>query len=175
MLENAHEIKKEKRRASLEENKEIIKISKQLVTLKDDVELPLSINELSYKPMDVKKLISFLEDMEFNKIKSSVVSKFGLKENDSKNNNEELEKKTFLTLDRDPIDKKKYLVPNDITVGQFVYVIRKRLVVPPEKAIFLFINGILPPTASLLGSIYDEYKDPDHFLYITYSGENTFG
>ena len=108
LLDKTHEIKQDKRRASLEENKEIIKISKQLVTLKDDVELPISIDELSYKAMDVKKLISFLEDMEFNKIKSSVISKFGLKENDSKNDDEELKKKSFLTLDRDPIDKKKY-------------------------------------------------------------------
>jgi len=73
------------------------------------------------------------------------------------------------------INKNKYLAPSSLTVGQFVYVIRKRLVLPPEKAIFLFIGGILPPTASLLGSIYDEHKDRDNFLYITYSGENTFG
>ena len=44
------------------------------------------------------------------------------------------------------IDKKKYLVPSDLTVGQFVYVIRKRIELPPEKAIFLFVNNILPPT-----------------------------
>ena len=44
------------------------------------------------------------------------------------------------------IDKKKYLVPSDLTVGQFVYVIRKRIELPPEKAIFLFINNVLPPT-----------------------------
>ena len=113
LLDKTHEIKQDKRRASLEENKEIIKISKQLVTLKDDVELPISINELSYKPMDVKKLISFLEEMEFNKIKSSVISKFGFKENDSKNDDKELEKKSLLTLDRDPIDKKKYELVED--------------------------------------------------------------
>ena len=95
LLKNTSEIKQEKRRASLEENKEIIKISKQLVTLKDDVELPISINELSYEPMDVQKLVTFLEEMEFNKIKSSVISKFGLKEKDSKNNDEKLEKKSF--------------------------------------------------------------------------------
>lgn len=73
------------------------------------------------------------------------------------------------------INKNKYLVPSSLSVGQFVYVIRKRLVLPPEKAIFLFIGNILPPTASLLGTIYDEQKDSDHFLYIKYSGENTFG
>ena len=113
LLENAHEIKQEKRKASLEENKEIIKISKQLVTLKDDVELPLSINELSYKPMDVKKLVTFLDEMEFNKIKSSVISKFGLKENGSKSADEKLEKKGFLTINRDSIDKKKYELVED--------------------------------------------------------------
>ena len=63
--------------------------------------------------MDVKKLVSFLEDMEFNKIKSSVISKFGLKENDSKNNDEKLEKKSFLTINREPIDKKKYELIED--------------------------------------------------------------
>ena len=73
------------------------------------------------------------------------------------------------------INKNKYLAPSSLTVGQFVYVIRKRLVLPPEKAIFLFIGGILPPTASLLGTIYDEHKESDYFLYIKYSGENTFG
>ena len=44
------------------------------------------------------------------------------------------------------IDKKKYLVPADLTVGQFVYVIRKRIELPPEKAIFIFVNNQMPPT-----------------------------
>ena len=37
-------------------------------------------------------------------------------------------------------------MPADLTVGQFVYVIRKRIKLSPEKAIFIFINNILPPT-----------------------------
>lgn len=73
------------------------------------------------------------------------------------------------------IDKRKYLVPSDLSVGQFVYVVRKRIKLDPEEAIFLFVNDVLPPTSALLGSIYDEHKDKDGFLYITYSGENTFG
>ncbi|ESW25948.1 hypothetical protein PHAVU_003G079300 [Phaseolus vulgaris] len=73
------------------------------------------------------------------------------------------------------IDKKKYLVPADLTVGQFVYVVRKRIKVSAEKAIFVFINNTLPPTAALMSSIYEENKDDDGFLYMTYSGENTFG
>ncbi|KIZ02721.1 Autophagy-related protein 8d [Monoraphidium neglectum] len=73
------------------------------------------------------------------------------------------------------IDKKKYLVPADLTVGQFVYVIRKRIKLSPEKAIFIFIKNVLPPTAALMSSVYEDHKDEDGFLYITYSGENTFG
>jgi GABA(A) receptor-associated protein len=86
-------------------------------------------------------------------------------------------------------------VPADLTVGQFVYVIRKRIKLSPEKAIFIFVDEVLPPTAALMSSIYEEHKDEDGFLYITYafpsppilvqrnhvdikgrySGENTFG
>merc|ERR1712093_176733 len=73
------------------------------------------------------------------------------------------------------IDKKKYLVPAALTVGQFVYVIRKRIKLSPEKASFIFVNNVLPPTAALMSSIYEDHKDDDGFLYISYSGENTFG
>merc|ERR1712137_1110856 len=73
------------------------------------------------------------------------------------------------------IDKKKYLVPADLTVGQFVYVIRKRIKLSAEKAIYIFVNNVLPPTAAFMSAPYDEQKDEDGFLYITYSGENVFG
>eukprot|EP00249_Psilotum_nudum_P018112 c26643_g3_i2 orf=483-860(+) len=73
------------------------------------------------------------------------------------------------------IDKKKFLVPADLTVGQFVYVIRKRIKLSPEKAIFIFVKETLPPTAAMISAIYEEHRDEDGFLYVTYSGENTFG
>jgi len=73
------------------------------------------------------------------------------------------------------IDKKKYLVPADLTMGQFVYVIRKRIKLPADQAIFIFVNNTLPPAAALMSQVYQEHKDVDGFLYITYSGESTFG
>ncbi|KAK3039692.1 hypothetical protein RJ639_027033 [Escallonia herrerae] len=69
----------------------------------------------------------------------------------------------------------QYLVPADLTVGQFVYVVRKRIKLSAEKAIFVFVKNTLPPTAALMSAIYEENKDEDGFLYMTYSGENTFG
>jgi GABA(A) receptor-associated protein len=73
------------------------------------------------------------------------------------------------------IDKVKYLVPRELTVGQFIYVIRKRLNLHSTKALFIFINGSIPPTSQSIGFIYDTKKDEDGFLYFTYSFENVFG
>lgn len=73
------------------------------------------------------------------------------------------------------IDKRKYLVPNEITVAQFMWIIRKRIDMPAEKAIFLFVNKVIPSAAKSMGELYEEQKDLDGFLYIQYSGENTFG
>lgn len=74
------------------------------------------------------------------------------------------------------IDKKKYLVPADLTVGQFVYVIRKRIKLSPEKAIFIFVDEVLPPTAALMSSIYEEHKvctACDHECIVCKSDANT--
>ena len=46
----------------------------------------------------------------------------------------------------------------DLTVGQFVYVIRKRIKLAPEKAIFIFVDEVLPPAAALMSAIYEEHK-----------------
>ncbi|TXG51131.1 hypothetical protein EZV62_023655 [Acer yangbiense] len=73
------------------------------------------------------------------------------------------------------VDFDWYLVPADLTVGQFVYVIRKRIKLSAEKAIFIFVDNVLPPTGAIMSAIYEEKKDEDGFLYVTYSGENTFG
>lgn len=73
------------------------------------------------------------------------------------------------------VENDRYLVPVDLTVGQFVYVIRKRIKLRPEKAIFIFVSSVLPPSAALMSSIYEEHRDDDGFLYIQYSGEHTFG
>lgn len=73
------------------------------------------------------------------------------------------------------IDRHKYLVPQDLTIGQFMYVIRKRIKLDSEKSIYIFSDGRIPPTSKLLSEIYETSKDSDGFLYITYTGESTFG
>jgi GABA(A) receptor-associated protein len=73
------------------------------------------------------------------------------------------------------INKKKYLAPHDITLGQFTYVIRKHLKLKPEQAIFIIINHTLVSSSENIITIYEKHKDDDDFLYVVYSLENTFG
>ena len=78
-------------------------------------------------------------------------------------------------IDLPSIDKRKYLVPNDLTIGQFVYVIRKRMKLNPEQALCLFINYKMLSSTEHMGQIYHKEKDNDGFLYIKYYKENVFG
>ena len=74
------------------------------------------------------------------------------------------------------IDRNKFLVPNDLSMANFMYIIRKRLKLSPEKSIFLFVNDTtMVPTSTLMSNIYTENKDEDGFLYIRYASESTFG
>ena len=85
------------------------------------------------------------------------------------------EKSRTASKDCPDIDKKKYLVPRDLTMGQFLYVVRKRMNIPAEKAIFLFVGNTIAPSTSLISDVYNYHVDKDGFLYITYSYENVFG
>ncbi|KQJ92707.1 hypothetical protein BRADI_4g45390v3 [Brachypodium distachyon] len=74
------------------------------------------------------------------------------------------------------MEKRKYLVPREMPVGQFIFILRSRLHLSPGTALFVFVNNTLPQTANLMGSVYDVYKDKeDGFLYMCYSSEKTFG
>jgi len=73
------------------------------------------------------------------------------------------------------MDKKKFLIPSDISVSQLCWIIRKRTNLEPERALCLYINNTMPTTSASMGQIYEQYQDEDGFLYIAYGGESTFG
>jgi len=73
------------------------------------------------------------------------------------------------------IDKNKYVVPIDMTLGQFLYSIRRRIKLNNDTAIFLYINNVLPPVSELIGVIYEKYKESDNLLYCKLANESTFG
>lgn len=73
------------------------------------------------------------------------------------------------------VDKNKYLVPKELNMSQFCHVVRKRMKLPPEQALFFFINNSIISGQKAIGKLYEEHSDEDKFLYISFSGENTFG
>ena len=75
------------------------------------------------------------------------------------------------------IDKHKYLVPYNITVGQFMYVIRKQIRLPSSDTLFMFVGSertILSPNTEMSEAYY-RFRNIDGFLYVMYSKENAFG
>ena len=75
LLESADQIKQNKRRESLINNKELIKISKQLVTLKDDVTNIQSLDTLNITNINYETLLPFLHELELFKLKERLTKK----------------------------------------------------------------------------------------------------
>ena len=77
LLKSAHEIKQNKRRETLINNKDKALISKKLVTLKHDAPVDRELDEFKLKEIDKDKLFKFLREMEFNRLLSSAISTYG--------------------------------------------------------------------------------------------------
>ena len=77
LLERAKEIKQNKRRETIIENKDKAILSKKLVTLKNNVQVKNKIEEFKLKKVEKEKLYNFLREMEFNRLLSSVISFYG--------------------------------------------------------------------------------------------------
>ncbi len=75
LLEKCGDIKQEKRRDNIQNNKEQIIISKELVTLKKDVkDIPL-LADLKNKNLAITKLVPFLENLELKKLADRIRKK----------------------------------------------------------------------------------------------------
>jgi DNA polymerase-1 len=102
LLKSTHEIKQNKRRETLIENKDKALISKELVTLKHDAPVDRDLSEFKLKEIDKDKLYEFLREMEFNRLLSSVISAYGepnlIPKNEKKEN----------TKGAEPINNKNY-------------------------------------------------------------------
>ncbi len=84
LLKKAETIKQPKRRQALLDNKSNALISRELVTLKNDVPVKETINDFILKPFDKEKIFSFLDEMEFTKIKKRIEQTYGISETNFK-------------------------------------------------------------------------------------------
>ena len=77
LISSAHEIKQNKRRETLLENKDKALISKKLVTLDHKSPINRELSEFKLQKIDKEKLYKFLREMEFNRLLSSAISAYG--------------------------------------------------------------------------------------------------
>ncbi len=142
LLKNASKIKQNKRRETLINNKDDAIISKKLVTLKKNVPVKNKIEEFILKSVDQNKLYSFLREMEFNRLLSSAISKYGDTNNlVTKDIDKNSEKTTEIT-------KKNYqLIKNEKEIEDWM----KQSEEIGEFAIDTETTSLDPHTAKLVG------------------------
>ncbi len=109
LLNKASEIPQNKRRETLLSNKDKALISKQLVTLKNDVTLKIDATEFIIKDVNRKKLYDFLREMEFNRLLSQAISFYGEPGNKDLKEKNLIKKKVINTKSYKTISKKDQL------------------------------------------------------------------
>ncbi|CAG7725359.1 unnamed protein product [Allacma fusca] len=75
-----------------------------------------------------------------------------------------------------PLDRSKFLIPEHVTVGEVIKILKRRLQLNMYQSIFLLVNGQnQPATTTTFAEIYRTEADPDGFLYIVYAAQEVFG
>ncbi|XP_076359826.1 microtubule-associated protein 1 light chain 3 gamma-like [Tachypleus tridentatus] len=74
------------------------------------------------------------------------------------------------------LDKTKFLVPQELTMSQFVTILRSRMQLKSSRAFYVIINNKSMSSMSMsLAEVYKDNKDDDGFLYVTYASQEMFG
>ena len=142
LLKSAHEIKQNKRRETLIENKDKALISKKLVTLKSDAPVNKNLTDLELKSIDKDKLYKFLREMEFNRLLSSAISAYGEPNLTSIKNEVKIEK------NQKAINKKEYyLIENLEQIDNWITEAEEL----GEVAVDTETNSLDPHQADLVG------------------------
>jgi GABA(A) receptor-associated protein len=75
----------------------------------------------------------------------------------------------------------RFAVPLDLTITQFMVLLRTKIELKPEEAIFFFVKDndtgqdIMVQSSVTIESLYSQYKDKDNLLNLFFEKEAVFG
>ena len=114
LLERASEIKQPKRRETLIENADQIRTSRELVTLKTDMEMDCLLDDFEVQAPDPKVVLKFLSEMEFRTMSARIANKLGVNAPEIILVDKNINKNQIIDAEYIPITSDKYELINDI-------------------------------------------------------------
>ena len=157
LLKNVEKIPQKKRRETLIENKKQALISRDLVTLKDDVPIKEEPSTFELKEINKSDLFNFLKEMEFNRLLSTAISFYGGTFKDIKKD-----------IKKQIIDRKKYICIKDLKeLSKLIKTLENRKVI----AIDTETTSLDPIEAELLGVSISFDKNKSFYIPISHKGE----
>ena len=153
LLNRAEEIKQQKRRETLLQNKKSALLSRELVTLKSDVPVEQKLESFLIKNIEKNKLYNFLREMEFNRLLSQAINFYG----------EPSEKiiQTSKSVKNNKIDIKKYeTILTENHLDKWISNLEKKDLISVDTE----TNSLNPIEADLVGISF--CYSPNHACYI---------
>ena len=154
LLKKASEIPQNKRRETLISNKDKAMISKQLVTLKNDVPLKDDATDFIIKGINKDKLYNFLRDMEFNRLLSQAISFYG------ESGNKDLNEKTQARKNNKINTKNYKTISNEKQLDELIQKLNEKSVIAVDTE----TSSLNPLEADLVG--ISLCYDAKHAYYI---------
>ncbi len=142
LLKFTNEIKQNKRRETLIENKHKALISKKLVTLEHNAPIKEELSEFRLKEIDKDKLYKFLREMEFNRLLSSAIAAYG-----EPNFKEKINESQILKNQKPISNKDYFLITNIKEIDDWISDAEEA----GEVAVDTETNSLDPHQADLVG------------------------
>ena len=114
LLERASEIKQPKRRETLIENADQIRTSRELVTLKTDMEMDCLLDDFEVQAPDPEVVLKFLSEMEFRTMSARIANKLGVNAPEIILVDKNINENQIIDAEYIPITSDKYELINDI-------------------------------------------------------------
>jgi DNA polymerase-1 len=163
LLKKAGEIPQNKRRETLLANKDKALLSRQLVTLKDDVPVKDDPNSFVLKDIQKEKLYDFLREMEFNRLLSQTISFYG--ETENKNIKSNIQKRSFSKINTKGYES----IINEKDLEKWLKILNEQSVVAVDTE----TSSLNPLEADLVGVSFS--YAPNKACYIPLAHKNIKG